>query len=101
MRVPHFSRTLREVGLSMSIRHRHLRDPDVRFLSAAFELTLLVKPGLWSSMTGLYKDEGPGVVNESRLVKSPTSRKVREKWGTLWLVIEKWATRLSESLQNL
>jgi hypothetical protein len=67
MRVPRFSRCLREVGLSVFIRHRHLRDPDVRFLSAAFELTLLVKAGLWSSMTGLYyKDESPGGVNESQ-----------------------------------
>jgi hypothetical protein len=28
-----------------------------------------------------------------KLHESPTSRKKREKWGTLWFVIEKRATR--------
>jgi hypothetical protein len=49
---------------------------------------------LWPSMTGLTGDECPGGgVNESQSIEKPHFSQKREKWGTLWFVIEKRATR--------
>jgi hypothetical protein len=65
----------------MFIRHRRRRDTDLCFWETARESLVY------------SENEGPRHLNDPVIRKSPTSRKEREKWGTLKFVMERPATR--------